>query len=337
MGSKKLSWYNSVMLCKLGWNMASSSNLVFAFLRGRFFIAPNVPRCSYLSSIIWLSIKYCYATIIANSQWMPSAASRSNFWLDNWLGYSIADKLEISHKDRKKLKTRIGDVFYDNVWHLSDGFASSHPEIAQDILQMVLRRRMKICWVLWVALASLFNVHLDISLDFNIFYKEVATMSFSSQLEVLWKAGFHAVLWSIWHARNVAHFHGQSVIISHSLRTVCKAIKEMALFKLGYMHNSIEDLMVLRRFGIAGVPRKPRVIIPILWIHPPLGCVKINIDGAAAGSPAAPVAWSIFWGSTELILASFSAPLGIRERFCSGGTTDSNTQLPCVMEPPANW
>ena len=94
-----------------------------------------------------------------------------------------------------------------------------------------------------------------------------------------------ASIWSIWYSRNIIIFHDEFLPISHAIRSICRAVKEVEFFKLGHMSNSVADLSILARFRIAAIPHKHPVTFPVQWFPPPNGWLKINSDGAALGSP----------------------------------------------------
>ncbi|XP_057790938.1 uncharacterized protein LOC131008050 [Salvia miltiorrhiza] len=56
----------------------------------------------------------------------------TNFWLDDWLGYSIAAKC--GAPPYLRLSQSIADYFYDGVWHFTQNFINNFPEIVCDIL-----------------------------------------------------------------------------------------------------------------------------------------------------------------------------------------------------------
>ncbi|KAH6805146.1 hypothetical protein C2S51_029977 [Perilla frutescens var. frutescens] len=60
----------------------------------------------------------------------------SLFWLDNWLGYRIVDKLEIPAEAHANLLDKMADFLKDGVWYFMEIFLLYYPEIVWDILQV---------------------------------------------------------------------------------------------------------------------------------------------------------------------------------------------------------
>lgn len=50
----------------------------------------------------------------------------------------------------------------------------------------------------------------------------------------------------------------------------------------GIMYNIVQELRVLKSFGVGCNPRRPR-IVEVNWHPPPFGWVKINTNGAWSG------------------------------------------------------
>ena len=76
------------------------------------------------------------------------------------------------------------------------------------------------------------------------------SVSFSEQVRILWKAAIHAVIWGVWIARNQWIFEGKSVDFRSILSLVWCAVSEANRLEIGCMHNCMDDLLILRRFGL---------------------------------------------------------------------------------------
>ncbi|KAK3222004.1 hypothetical protein Dsin_009029 [Dipteronia sinensis] len=85
------------------------------------------------------------------------------------------------------------------------------------------------------------------------------SVSFSDQVRVLWKVAIHIVVWSVWIARNQWIFEGKAVNFMSALALVCRAVSNANRLKIGCMSNCVDDLLILRRFGLRGCPTKALV------------------------------------------------------------------------------
>lgn len=81
------------------------------------------------------------------------------------------------------------------------------------------------------------------------------------------------------------------------------------IFKVGGIRNCVDDFLVLKRFGIAGLPAKPKSVVPIVWIPLAFGWIKLNIDGVTLGSLGLAPSGGVFRDHRGKVLASFSLPL----------------------------
>lgn len=60
--------------------------------------------------------------------------SSVNFWTDNWLGYMIADKVEIPLNSRTGLTKKVSDFRSETGWIFGAHFAEEFPGICEDIV-----------------------------------------------------------------------------------------------------------------------------------------------------------------------------------------------------------
>ncbi|GER47703.1 RNA-directed DNA polymerase (reversetranscriptase)-related family protein, partial [Striga asiatica] len=69
-----------------------------------------------------------------NTRWIPGQTSSVRFWLDNWLGYTLADRLGIPVGWQDTFTDTIGDYYYEDTWHFTEDFITRHTDIVIDIL-----------------------------------------------------------------------------------------------------------------------------------------------------------------------------------------------------------
>ena len=142
------------------------------------------------------------------------------------------------------------------------------------------------------------------------FFLQAMSVSFSEQVRILWKAAIHAVIWGVWTARNQCIFEGKSVDFRSVLSLVWCAVSEANRLEIGCMRNCMDDLLILRRFGLQGRPSKAPVIKSVVWSPPAPGWIKVNTDGAALGSPGVGGCGGIFRNCRAFVKGCFAIPLG---------------------------
>ncbi|KAL6132848.1 hypothetical protein ACLB2K_065087 [Fragaria x ananassa] len=106
-------------------------------------------------------------------------------------------------------------------------------------------------------------------------------MGRSSQLKELWLICFTSILWFVWHVRNKTRFDGKSFSMASTCHLILGHIRAASRLANGPMHNSVQDLRIIKSFGAkCRLGRAPRVI-EVVWHPPVIGWrMKINSDGA---------------------------------------------------------
>ncbi|KAI9181501.1 hypothetical protein LWI28_015585 [Acer negundo] len=79
---------------------------------------------------------------------------------------------------------------------------------------------------------------------------------------------------------------------------------------IGYMHNCMDDLLILRRFGLQGRPSKAPVIKSVIWSPSAPSWIKVNTDGATIGSLGFGGCGGIFRNCRAFVKGCFAIPLG---------------------------
>ena len=72
----------------------------------------------------------------------------------------------------------------------------------------------------------------------------------------------------------------------------------------------MDDLLILRRFGLRGCPSKASVIKSVIWLPPASGWIKVNTYGVAMGSPGVGGYGGIFRNCKAFVKGRFAIPLG---------------------------
>ncbi|KAK3193170.1 hypothetical protein Dsin_024480 [Dipteronia sinensis] len=79
---------------------------------------------------------------------------------------------------------------------------------------------------------------------------------------------------------------------------------------IGCMRNCVDDLLILRWFGLSGRPSKAPVIRSVVWSPPAPGWIKVNTYGAVLGSPGVGGCGGVFRTYRYFVKACFAVPFG---------------------------
>ncbi|KAK3220860.1 hypothetical protein Dsin_014830 [Dipteronia sinensis] len=113
------------------------------------------------------------------------------------------------------------------------------------------------------------------------------SVSFSDHVRVLWETIIHAMVLSVWFARNQWIFESKAMYFSSTLSLVWRAVSDANRLEIGCMRNCVDDLLILHRFDICGRPARTPVIKSVIWWPLAPGWIKVNTDGAALSSSGA--------------------------------------------------
>lgn len=102
----------------------------------------------------------------------------------------------------------------------------------------------------------------------------------SPQLMELWLICFTSILWFVWHVRNKTRFDGCRFSVEVVCKLISSHIRATSHLTTGHMHNSVQELRILKCFGAPCRPRATPRVVEVNWIPPSLGWVKINSDGS---------------------------------------------------------
>ena len=75
------------------------------------------------------------------------------------------------------------------------------------------------------------------------------------------------------------------------------------------------ELQILQRFQVSGRPSKAPRTLKVNWRPPPLGCLKVNMDGAAFGSPGLASCVGVFCTCKSFVKGCFANPHGVSFTF----------------------
>ncbi|XP_057803087.1 uncharacterized protein LOC131018376 [Salvia miltiorrhiza] len=134
LGIRSFTLMNKSFLMKLAWNMIKGNSFAHKTLSSRYLNPQGYAKENVANSSIWIGVKHEINVLVDDSYVMVGNGRYTLFWLDDWLGYRIRDKLGIPAFLWGLLQQPISDYFFDGKWHFSENFVDNFPEIVCDIL-----------------------------------------------------------------------------------------------------------------------------------------------------------------------------------------------------------
>ncbi|KAK3193727.1 hypothetical protein Dsin_025037 [Dipteronia sinensis] len=230
----------------------------------------------------------------------------------NISGVPILELLGIPDYMANLLRARVSDFIYEEDRLCRAGFH--------------LASRCSVCGVsnessdhlfLWCPIAAalweagFFSFSAGYSADlWSSFFSHAISVSFSDQVRVLWKTAIHAVVWSVWLARNQWIFESKAMKFRSTLSLVWHAVSDANRLEIGCMRNCVDDLLILRRFDLRGRSARAPVIKSVICSPPAPGWIKINTDGAALSSSGVGCCGGVFRNCRSFVKGCFAVPLG---------------------------
>ncbi|XP_057775358.1 uncharacterized protein LOC130994327 [Salvia miltiorrhiza] len=95
LGVRSFDMINEAFLMKLAWNVIKGKKFGYDILHSRYLDEFGRSRETLLASLVWGWIKQLVLELIADSYCLLGSGSSVYFWDDDWLGYSIANKIGI--------------------------------------------------------------------------------------------------------------------------------------------------------------------------------------------------------------------------------------------------
>lgn len=119
-----------------------------------------------------------------------------SFWIDNWLGYRLADRLHIPDHVLSSLTCSVGDYLIDGVWYFTLHFITRHLDVVIGILQTPIHSSDQRIWP---------------SLAIGILTSKMAYDFLRSPLHMSWApwiwAPFIPQIWAPWILDQGLHVH----------------------------------------------------------------------------------------------------------------------------------
>ncbi|XP_058783003.1 uncharacterized protein LOC131657648 [Vicia villosa] len=91
-----------------------------------------------IKSSIWHEIQEAHGTVMENCMWSIGNGTRVNFWLDNWLGQSLASKFHIPEKFHFALTSEVSDWWINNSWSIRNNIQLAFPNQLHSIFAVTI-------------------------------------------------------------------------------------------------------------------------------------------------------------------------------------------------------
>ena len=115
----------------------------------------------------------------------------------------------------------------------------------------------------------------------------------------------------MWFLRNQAIFKGGKPVFTNVFSLIWRSVRKANFLQSGIMKNSVDELQTLQQFHVSGHPTKAPHILEVNWLPPPPGCLKVNTDEAAFGSPGLAGCVRVFHTCRGFVKGCFAIPLGV--------------------------
>ncbi|XP_057774812.1 uncharacterized protein LOC130993791 [Salvia miltiorrhiza] len=134
LGIRSFTIMNKSFLMKAAWKLIKGEDWAYNLLRTRYLTRFGYAKPNIAASSVWSGLKSEIAELVNNSYAYVGSGDYTLFWIDNWLGYKLVDKLAVPSFMHCYLTQSVADYFFDGVWHFTADFIESFPDIVYDIL-----------------------------------------------------------------------------------------------------------------------------------------------------------------------------------------------------------
>lgn len=137
LGIISLKAYNSASNMNLCWTFLNNKQDWCQLLKARVKRNGRIIKHSIKSSI-WIGIKEAHQSSLDNCKWIIGNGKTDNFWLDDWLGISLASKFKIPEKYHNTLTLKVGDWWHNHCWNVGTNTQMAFPTILNLISSTVI-------------------------------------------------------------------------------------------------------------------------------------------------------------------------------------------------------
>ena len=119
----------------------------------------------------------------------------------------------------------------------------------------------------------------------------------------------------IWHARNMQVFEERRFTFHHFHTSLTGWLRRVYVIAKGHIGSSAMDLTIFRGLSVQSRPRRAPLFIPVHWLPPQVGWVKLNTDGMAQGAPGRAAARGVFRDHMGVVVGTYCFDIGIGTGF----------------------
>ncbi|XP_057790987.1 uncharacterized protein LOC131008105 [Salvia miltiorrhiza] len=134
LGIRSFSTMNKSFLMKRAWSVIKGQDFGFHIMRARYLKAFGFPKVVVTPSSVWMGLRSEILPLIRNSFCAIGKGYLTNFWMDDWLGYKIAEKCRVPGYMHDFLTNSVADFYFEGIWHFTQAFLDNFPDVVCDIL-----------------------------------------------------------------------------------------------------------------------------------------------------------------------------------------------------------
>ncbi|XP_057775188.1 uncharacterized protein LOC130994172 [Salvia miltiorrhiza] len=133
LGIRSFVIMNKSFLMKMAWRVIEGNSFGYDIIKRRY-LTPCCKVKNVAPSSVWIGLREEIGGLVWDSYSYIGKGDSVLFWLDDWLGYRLADKCGIPFFLRNSINQTVEDYFFDGVWHFTQEFVNSYPMVVCDIL-----------------------------------------------------------------------------------------------------------------------------------------------------------------------------------------------------------
>ncbi|XP_057790991.1 uncharacterized protein LOC131008108 [Salvia miltiorrhiza] len=137
LGIRSFDIMNKSYLMKMAWNIIGGHSFSHQIMRSRY-LTPLCRPTKVAASSIWLGLRLEITKLVDDTDCYVGEGTSINFWIDDWLGYSLVKRCGVPDFLLQTLTCSVADYFYEGIWHFTQNFINVFPEIVCDILLLLV-------------------------------------------------------------------------------------------------------------------------------------------------------------------------------------------------------
>ncbi|XP_057808540.1 uncharacterized protein LOC131023021 [Salvia miltiorrhiza] len=133
LGVRSFLTMNKSFLMKMAWRVIDGNSFGYDIMK-RGYLTSFCKVKTVAPSSIWSGLREEVGDLVWDSFSYIGKGDSTLFWLDDWLGYRLADKCGVPFYMKNSLNQTVADYFFDGIWHFTQDFVNSYPLVVCDIL-----------------------------------------------------------------------------------------------------------------------------------------------------------------------------------------------------------